>query len=356
MTTFKTTKLLAVTLGASLALTACSQSEQKTETTEPAKTETTAAAGGIELLNVSYDVSRDFYKDYNEIFKKHYLAQHPDAKIEIKQSHGGSSKQALSVKNGLQADVVTMNQGSDIELLADAKLVDANWRQEFPNNAIPFTSTIVFLVREGNPKGVKDWNDLTTQGTEIVIANPKTTGNGRYAFLGAYGYGLHTFNKDEAKTDEFIKTLLGNVAVFDSGARAATTTFTQRGIGDVLVTAENEANHIAHSLNKGEFDVVYPSYTVATENPVAVVEAVADKKVSDKVAHDYLEYLYSDEGQELAAKLYLRPSNPDILAKHSDRFPQMTTFLVNDVFGAWDSVMKTYFTDGGKFDRLAIKQ
>ncbi|OOS26779.1 sulfate ABC transporter substrate-binding protein [Moraxella porci DSM 25326] len=353
MTTFKTTKLLAVTLGASLALTACSKSEQKTETTEPAKPETTTAAGGIELLNVSYDVSRDFYKDYNEIFKKHYLAQHPGAKIEIKQSHGGSSKQALSVKNGLQADVATMNQGSDIELLADAKLVDANWRQEFPNNAIPFTSTIVFLVREGNPKGVKDWNDLTTQGTEIVIANPKTTGNGRYAFLGAYGYGLHTFNKDEAKTKDFAKQLLSNVKVFENGGRAATTTFAQRGIGDVLITFENEANVIKGKF--GNVEIVYPSYTVNAENPVAVVKSVTDSKGTTDAAKEYLNYLYSDEAQELATNFYLRPSNADILAKHQDKFPAMTTFFPNEVFGDWASIMSTYFSEGGIYDQLAVE-
>ena len=346
----KNLSLSALAIASIISLSACSKSEPA------ASTQADTGAAKVELLNVSYDVSRDFYKEYNELFINHYKTTNPDVTVSIKQSHGGSSKQALSVANGLQADVVTMNQNSDIDLLVSKNLISSNWQEKLPNKAVPYTSATVFLVRAGNPKGIKDWSDLTRSDIQIVLPNPKTSGNGRYAFLGAYGYGLHTFNKDEAKTDEFIKTLLDNVAVFDSGARAATTTFTQRGIGDVLVTAENEANHIAHSLNKGEFDVVYPSYTVATENPVAVVEAVATKKVSDKVAHDYLEYLYSDEGQELAAKLYLRPSNPDILAKHSDRFPQMTTFLVNDVFGAWDSVMKTYFADGGKFDRLAIKQ
>ncbi len=246
-----------------------------------------------------------------------------------------------------------MNQGSDIELLADAKLVDTNWRQEFPNNAIPFTSTIVFLVREGNPKGVKDWNDLTTQGTEIVIANPKTTGNGRYAFLGAYGYGLHTFNKDEAKTKDFAKQLLSNVKVFENGGRAATTTFAQRGIGDVLITFENEANVIKGKF--GNVEIVYPSYTVNAENPVAVVKSVTDSKGTTDAAKAYLNYLYSDEAQELATNFYLRPSNADILAKHQDKFPAMMTFFPNEVFGDWASIMSTYFSEGGIYDQLAVE-
>ncbi|WP_114799984.1 sulfate ABC transporter substrate-binding protein [Moraxella canis] len=352
--TLKKTTLMATAFGAAFGLAACSNNtETPAQSADTASSSTAPAQGSIELLNVSYDVSRDFYKEYNEVFKNHYLTNHPDAKIEIKQSHGGSSKQALSVKNGLQADVATMNQGSDIELLADAKLVDSNWRQAFPNNAIPFTSTIVFLVREGNPKGVKDWNDLATSGTEIVIANPKTTGNGRYAFLGAYGYGLNAYNNDEAQTQAFAKALLSNVKVFENGGRAATTTFAQRGIGDVLITFENEANVIKGKF--GNVDIIYPSYTVNAENPIAVVKSVTDSKGTTEAATEYLNYLYSDEAQELATKFFLRPSNPDILAKHTDKFPVMTTFFPNDVFGDWASIMKTYFSDGGLYDQLAVE-
>lgn len=327
-----------------LTLTACGGDKGTDNTASPAQS--------VELLNVSYDVARDFYQDYNPLFAEHYKTVNPNLTVNIKQSHGGSSKQALSVKNGLEADVVTMNQGSDIELLADSQLVDSTWRQNFGNNAIPFTSTIVFLVRDGNPKGVQDWSDLTKSGTEIVIANPKTTGNGRYAFLGAYGYGLHAFNKDETKTKEFAKALLGNVKVFDNGGRAATTTFAQRGIGDVLITFENEANVIKEKF--GNVQIVYPSYTINAENPVAVVKTVADKKGTTDVAKAYLEHLYSPQGQELAVKYYLRPSNPELLAKHQDKFPAMQTFFPNDVFGDWKSIMETYFKEGGIYDQLAV--
>lgn len=342
------TKILALTVSA-LALTACGGDKAETA---PKEADAAKASGSVELLNVSYDVARDFYKDYNPLFIKHYESVNPDVKVNIKQSHGGSSKQALSVKNGLEADVVTMNQGSDVELLADSQLVDSKWRQNFPNNAIPFTSTIVFVVREGNPKGIKDWSDLAVKGNEIIIANPKTTGNGRYAFLGAYGYGLHSFNKDEAKTHDFIKNLIANVKVFENGGRAATTTFAQRQMGDVLITFENEANVITEKF-KGT-QIVYPSYTINAENPVAVVDAVAAKKGTADIAKEYLNYLYSNEGQELAVKYFLRPSNPEILAKYQDKFPTMQTFFPNDVFGDWKSIMETYFKEGGVYDKLAV--
>lgn len=334
-----------------LALSACGNSgtsTEKTSTDAPAKT----SGNTVEILNVSYDVARDFYKDYNPLFIESYKKSHPDISVNIKQSHGGSSKQALSVKNGLEADVVTMNQGSDVELLADSDLVSKDWRAALPNNAIPFTSTVVFLVRDGNPKGIKDWNDLAKSGTEIIIANPKTSGNGRYAFLGAYGYGLHSFNKDEAKTHDLVKGILGNVKVFENGGRAATTTFAQRGIGDVLITFENEANVIKGKF--GNVDIVYPSYTINAENPVAVVNAVTDKKGSTDVAKAYLEYLYSDEAQNLAVTYFLRPSNPEILKANQDKFPEMATFFPNDVFGDWKSIMSTYFSEGGVYDKLAV--
>lgn len=307
----------------------------------------------IKLLNVSYDVARDFYKDFNPLFVKEYTAKNQGKTIEIQQSHGGSSKQALAVANGLQADVVSMNQGSDVELLVKKGLVANDWRSQFPNDAVPYTSTIVFLVRKDNPKDIKDWHDLSKDGIQVVLANPKTTGNGRYAFLGAYGYGLHTFHKDENKTKNFVKSVLKNVPVYENGGRSATTTFLQRQIGDVLVTFENEANLAVKNFGQGQVEIVYPSYTIAAGNPVAVVNAVTDKKGTTAQAKEYLNYLWSDTAQQLSADLYLRPSNEAILAKNADKLPKLATFRPRDVFGDWDTIMNTYFKDGGVFDELA---
>ena len=341
-TPFSLAAVLGLSLGLALNLAACGNQNAASSSSN---------TKDVELLNVSYDVSRDFYKAYNPLFVAHYQQAHPDITLGIKQSHGGSSKQALSVANGLQADVVTMNQNADIDLLVTKSLVAKDWQNALPNHAVPFTSATVLLVRQGNPKGIKDWSDLTRPDVQIVMPNPKTSGNGRYAFLGAYGYGLHTF-KDERQTDSFMSALLANVAVFDSGARAASTTFTQRGIGDVLITAENEANLIAKELNKGQFEVVYPSYTVAAENPVAVVNAVTDKKSTSQIAHDYLAYLWSDDAQKLAVEFYLRPSNPDILKVNQDKFPAIQTFFANDVFGDWEVIRQKFFAEGAKFDTL----
>lgn len=306
----------------------------------------------VELLNVSYDVMRDFYKEYNPLFIQYYRQQYPDLAVDINQSHGGSSKQALSVANGLQADVVTMNQNSDIELLEKKGLVPQDWQTLLPNHAVPFTSTTVFLVRKGNPKAIKDWSDLAKDGVSIVIANPKTSGNGRYSFLAAYAAGLKNSDNQHDGARAFMQKLLANVAVLEAGGRGATTTFVQRQIGDVLITFENEANLAAQQFDSGEFELVYPSYSIAAENPVAVVQAVAHKKGTEKIAQDYLNYLWSDEAQNLAANLYLRPSNPEILAQFAERFPKVETFRANDVFGSWDEIMQTYFADGGVFDEL----
>ena len=340
---------VALTLG----LAGCSNSET-TEATANADGAAATEGQNIELLNVSYDVARDFYKDYNPLFVEHYKAEHPDSKILIKQSHGGSSKQALSVANGLQADVATMNQGSDIELLEKEGLVDSDWESQFPDNAVPFTSTIVFLVRKDNPKNIQDWEDLTKDGVEIVMANPKVTGNGRYAFLGAYGYGLHAFDQDETKAKGYVKDMLKNVKVYENGGRAATTTFVQRGIGDVLVTFENEANLAATDFGAGQVDIVYPKYSIKSESPVAVVKTVTDKKGTTDAAKAYLDYLWSEPAQQLAADLYLRPSVKSVLDKNSDKLPPVETFRPNDAFGTWDEIMSTYFSDGGVFDQLAV--
>lgn len=318
--------------------------EQTTDANQPVPT-----GDANTLLNVSYDVARDFYKDFNPLFTNN----HQNDDITIQMSHGGSSKQALSVANGLQADVVTMNQASDVEMLVDKGLVSSDWRSQFPNDAVPYTSAIVFLVRDGNPKGIKDWSDLTKEGVEIVLANPKTTGNGRYAFLGAYGYGLHRFNNDKDKTNAFVKDILQNVPVYENGGRAATTTFLQRGIGDVLITFENEANMAASQFGQGQVSIVYPSHTVAATNPVAVVSKITEQRGTTDKAKTYLNYLWSDDAQQLAADLYLRPSNAEILAKNHDKLPKLNTFNPRDVFGEWRVIMDTYFKDGGVFDQVA---
>lgn len=339
-----------------LALSACGNQKQQTTVTNADGSVTTIENKDVQLLNVSYDISRDFYKEYNPLFVKHYKAAHPGSKISVSQSHGGSSKQALSVANGLQADVATMNQGSDIELLQNKGLVADDWSTVFDNNAVPFTSTTVFLVRQGNPKQIKDWDDLANPGVQIVIANPKASGSGRYSFLGAYGYGLHKFNNDESKTQAYVKQLLDNVKVYENGGRAATTTFVQRNIGDVLITFENEANLSATKFGKGQVQIVYPSYSIQSENPVAVVHKVTDKKGTTEAAAEYLQYLWSDEAQQLAADSYLRPSNPTILAANSDKLPALETFRANEVFGSWDEIMTKFFKEGGVFDQLAVNQ
>ncbi|WP_197717788.1 sulfate ABC transporter substrate-binding protein [Neisseria animalis] len=340
-------------LGA-FALAACSPAEKTGNAASGA--DTAAGSNAVKLLNVSYDVARDFYKEYNPLFIQAYQAKHNGAQIDVQQSHGGSSKQALSVANGLAADVVTMNQTSDIELLENKGLVKSDWTTRLPDNAVPFTSTTVFLVRKGNPKHIQDWSDLTKDGVQIVIANPKTTGNGRYAFLGAYGYGLKANNGDESKAQEFVAALLKNAPVFENGGRAATTTFSQRNIGDVLITFENEANHVSKKLTQDQFEIVYPSYTILSESPVAVVDSVVEKKGTQEAAKEYLEYLWSEPAQELAAKLYLRPRNADVLAKHKADFPDMETFSPNEKFGTWEEIMKKYFADGGLVDQLSPKK
>ena len=310
----------------------------------------------ILLMNVSYDVSRDFYKDYNTEFKTRYQQQHPDSEVKINQSHGGSSKQALSVANGLQADVVTLNQESDMNLLVEKGLVAADWKQALPNDAVPYTSTMVLLVRQGNPKNIQDWQDLTRNDVKIVMPNPKTSGTARYAFLGAYGYGLHQFKETAeapTQTTDFMKKLLANVVTYDNGARAATTSFTQRGLGDVLITTENEAHLVAQKHAKGQVDIVYPSYSIVIHNPVAVVDAVTDKKGNTEAAHTYLKGLWDTQAQDMMAKMYLRPSDPKVLAAHQDTLPALDTFEPVAVFGTWQQIMDTFFIDGGRFDQLA---
>lgn len=306
------------------------------------------------LLNVSYDVSRELYKEINPAFVAHWQKTAGE-KLTINQSHGGSSKQIQSVINGLEADVVTMNQAADVDVLARSGLASADWRKAFPNAAAPYTSATIFLVRKGNPKGIKDWNDLARAGVSVVIPNPKTSGNGRYTYLAAWGYALGKGGNDAAAKD-FVAKLFANVPVFDGGGRGATTTFTQRGIGDVLVTFENEAVLIDSEVGGDKFDVVYPSVSIDASAPVAIVNKVVDKKGTRKQATAYLNFLYSPEGQEIIAKHYFRPRDPAVAKKYAARFPAIKTFTVEEKFGSWEAVQKTHFADGGIYDQIAVKR
>ncbi|MDO9180544.1 MAG: sulfate ABC transporter substrate-binding protein [Agitococcus sp.] len=307
------------------------------------------------LLNVSYDVTRELYKDINPAFQKVWQADPKNGVLTINQSHGGSSKQVLSVQNGLEADVVTMNQATDIDLLAKSGLVSTDWRKQFPNGAAPYSSTTVFLVRQGNPKNIKDWSDLIRPDVAVILANPKTSGNGRYAYLAAWGYAKKKFGSDE-KAKEFTKNLLAHVPVLDAGGRGATTTFTQRGIGDVLITFENEAFLVDKEISDTKFDVIYPSISIQADAPVAIVNKVVDKKDTRAVAKAYLDFLYSPEAQEVIAKNYLRPRLASVAKKYNQQFKPIKLFTVEDVFGGWDKAQQTHFVDGGSFDQIYEKK
>lgn len=314
-----------------------------------------AAVAEATLLNVSYDVSRDFYKDYNPLFQKHWKAKTGEG-LDLKQSHGGSSKQVRAVADGLEADVVTMNQATDVDFLADKGLVAKDYAKKFPANASPYTSTMVLIVRKGNPKGIKDWSDLAKPGVSVILPHPKNTGNGRYSYLAAWGYALKQPGGSEATAKEFVGKILKNAPLFATGGRDATTTFMQRKIGDVLATFESEAELIAKEFGKGEFDMVYPTLSILTEFPVAVVEKTVDKKGTRKQATAYLEYLWSKEGQENAAQNYLRPRDADVLKKYAHFFPPIKTFTVDEVFGGWGKAFPLHFKDGGSFDQIyAVK-
>ena len=303
------------------------------------------------LLNVSYDVARDFYKDYNLLFQKHWKASSGES-VELKQSHAGSSKQVRAVADGLAADVVTMNQASDVDFLAEKGLVATDYAKKFPNNASPYTSTMVFIVRKGNPKSLQDWSDLVKPGVQVILPHPKNTGNGRYSYLAAWGYALKQPGGSDKTAHEFVGKLLKNAPLFASGGRDATTTFMQRKIGDVLVSFESEAELIAREFGKGEFEVVYPSLSILTEFPVAIVEKVVDKKGTRKLAQAYLDYLWSKDGQENAANNYLRPRDPVVLKKYSAQFPAIKTITVDEVFGGWAKASPAHFKDGGSFDQI----
>lgn len=303
------------------------------------------------LLNVSYDVARDFYKDYNPLFQKYWKAKTGES-VELKQSHAGSSKQVRAVADGLEADVVTMNQASDVDFLVDQGLVAKDYARKFLNNASPYTSTMVFIVRKGNPKALQDWSDLVKPGIQVILPHPKNTGNGRYSYLAAWGYALRQPGGNDKSAQDFVAKLLKNAPLFASGGRDATTTFMQRKIGDVLVSFESEAELIAKEFGKGEFDIVYPSLSILTEFPVAIVEKVVDKKGTRKLAQAYLDYLWSKEGQQNAADNYLRPRDAELLKKYAAQFPPIKTFTVDELFGGWVKATPTHFRDGGTFDQI----
>ena len=308
-----------------------------------------AQAANPELLNVSYDVARELYKDINPAFIASWKKTTGET-VSIKQSHGGSSKQARAVADGLEASVVTMNQANDIDMLSDRGLVAKDWAKKFPNNAAPYYSTMVFLVRKGNPKGIKGWDDLAKPGVQVIIPNPKTAGNGRYTYLAAWGSVLKKGGKEE-QARELVRAIFKNVPILDAGGRAATTTFTQRQIGDALVTFENEVSMVRAEFGNN-FEVVYPQTSILAESPVAVVDKVVDRRGVRKQATAYLNFLYSPVGQEIGAKHFLRVRNAEVMKKHAANYKPITLFSVDELFGGWRNAQKRHFDDGGEFDKI----
>jgi sulfate/thiosulfate-binding protein len=312
--------------------------------------QTAAFAEPIGLLNVSYDPTRELYQAFNQSFQKDYKSK-TGKDVLVQQSHGGSGKQARSVIDGLAADVVTLALAADIDALhTHGDLVPENWQKRLPNNSCPYTSTINFLVRKGNPKAIKDWDDLIKPGVQVITPNPKTSGGARWNFLGAWGYAVRKYGDDKAK--EFVTKLYKNVPVLDSGARGSTTTFVQRGLGDVLIAWENDALLSLKEFGADKFEIIYPSISVLAEPPVSIVDKVVDRKGTREVALAYLEYLYTPEGQEIAAQNFYRPRSPEVAEKYSKQFPKIELFTVDDLFGGWTKAQKTYFDDGGVFDQI----
>jgi sulfate/thiosulfate transport system substrate-binding protein len=309
------------------------------------------AKGPVSLLNVSYDPTRELYVGVNEAFAKHWEKEHGQ-KVEIKQSHGGSGKQARAIIDGLEADVATLALAGDIDVLGkNGNLVPADWQSKLPENSAPYTSTIVFVVRKGNPKGIKDWGDLTNSGTQVITPNPKTSGGARWNYLAAWAWAEKQYGGDQAKVIDYITRLFKNVPVLDTGARGSTTTFAQRQIGDVLLSWENEAYLIEKEF-PGTTEIIYPSLSILAEPPVAVVEANAKKHGTTEVATEYLKFLYTDEAQELAAKNFYRPRNAAIAAKFVDKLPQLPLVTVDKDFGGWSKAQQAHFDDGGTFDKI----
>jgi sulfate/thiosulfate-binding protein len=330
----------------------------------PARTKITASLVGLALavtlshtasadstlLNVSYDPTRELYQDYNAQFAAYWKAKTGDT-VKVNQSHGGSGAQARAVIDGLEADVVTLGIPPDVSAIAKAGLIAPDWASRLPNNSAPYTSTVVFLVRKGNPKHIKDWDDLVKSGVDIITPNPKTSGVARLNYLAAWGYALKKWNNDEAKATEFVTVLYKNVPVLDSGGRGATLTFVQRGIGDVLLAWENEAILAVNELGKGDYEIVVPSISILAEPSVALVDKVVDRHGTRPLAEEYLRHLYSPEGQSVVARHYYRPRDPDVAKLNAHAFPDVAMFPV-DSLGGWDAVQKRHFVDGGLFDRL----
>jgi sulfate/thiosulfate-binding protein len=307
-----------------------------------------------ELLNVSYDPTRELYQDVNKAFAEQWKKKTGE-ELTIKQSHGGSGKQSLSIQHGLAADVATLALAYDIDVLADEGLLPKNWQTRLPDNSSPYTSTIVFLVKKGNPKNIKDWNDLVRNDVQVITPNPKTSGGARWNYLAAWGYALKKNGGNEAKARAYVAELYKHVPVLDSGARGATLTFTQRGLGDVLLAWENEAVLAVKEMGPDKFDIVTPSISILAEPPVAVVDKVVDKKGTRKQAEAYLKFLYTPEGQKIAAENYYRPRDPKVAAKYASQFPKVKLFTLKDVFGDWRSAQKKHFADGGVFDQIYSK-
>ncbi|CAI8897748.1 sulfate ABC transporter substrate-binding protein [Methylocaldum szegediense] len=312
---------------------------------------TATEAADVSLLNVSYDPTREFYEEYNAAFTKYWREKTGDT-VTVKQSHGGAGKQARAVVDGLEADVVTLALSFDVDQLhSKAKLIPENWQSRLPHNSAPYTSTMVFLVRKGNPKNIKDWDDLIKPGVSVITPNPKTSGGARYNYLAAWGYALKKYGSEDAAKD-FVKKLYQNTAVLDTGARGSTITFAEREIGDVLITWENEAYLTLKEYGEDKFEIVAPSISILAEPPVTWVDKVVKKHGTEELAKAYLEYLYSPEGQEIAAKNHYRPRDPEVLAKYKDQFKELELFTIDEVFGGWPKAQSTHFADGGVFDQI----
>lgn len=337
----------------SVVLAACSSNQTSSNEEKNEKTNEKASnKSPVELLNVSYDPTRELYQDFNKEFIK-YWKKKTGQTVTIQQSHGGSSKQGRAVIDGLEADVVTLALAYDIDMIAEARgLLAKDWQKRLAYNSTPYTSTIVFLVRKGNPKGIKDWDDLIKKDVSVITPNPKTSGGARWNYLAAWAFADKKYNGDEKKIKDFMKKLYKNVKVLDSGARGSTTTFVERGIGDVLIAWENEAFLTVNELGKDKFEIVVPSISILAEPPVAVVDKIVDKKGTRKVAEAYLKYLYTDKGQEIIAKHYYRPRNEKILKKYRDRFPKIDLVTIDEKFGGWKKAQEIHFNDGGTFDQI----
>lgn len=310
-----------------------------------------AQAQTVNILNVSYDPTREFYREYNALFAQHWQKEGKQ-QVNVRMSHGGSGSQARSVIDGLDADVVTLALAYDVDALRQrAQLIPENWQERLPRNSSPYTSTIVLLVRAGNPKNIKDWDDLARPDVQVITPNPKTSGGARWNYLAAWGYAKEKYGSDE-KAEEFVRKIFANVPVLDPAARGATNTFVQRGIGDVFISWENEAFLAVEQLGRGQYEIIVPSVSILAEPPVTVVDVNVDRKGTRKVAEAYLEFLYTDEAQHLAAKHFYRPSNPEIAKNYSDKFPDAKLVTINEWFGDWDTAQETHFNDGGKFDAI----